>query len=171
MSDAVCYQATVSTPVGKIGVRTSDDHLLGIDYLYDDSILVKPKTILAKETVEQLLCYFADPEFPFEIPIALGLTPFQETVLNALRTIPVGTTRTYAQLAEQLDTRARPIGNACRKNPIPIIIPCHRVVAATHLGGYSSATKGKLLAVKQWLLQHESASFESNLGEKLKKTK
>ena len=168
MSNAICYQVTVSTPVGMIGVRTSDDYLLGIDYLYDDSLLVKPKTILAKETVEQLLCYFADPEFPFEIPIMLDLTPFQETVLNALRTIPIGTTRTYAQLAEQLDTRARPIGNACHKNPIPIIIPCHRVVAATHLGGYNGATKGKLLEVKRWLLQHESVSFESNLGGKLK---
>ncbi|MBW5802613.1 methylated-DNA--[protein]-cysteine S-methyltransferase [Coxiella endosymbiont of Ornithodoros amblus] len=168
MSNAICYQATVSTPIGKIGVRTSDDHLLGIDYLYDDSLLTKPKTILAKEIVEQLLCYFADPEFPFEIPIRLDLTPFQKTVLNALRTIPVGTTRTYAQLAEQLDTQARPTGNACRKNPIPIIIPCHRVIATTHLGGYSGATKGKLLEIKRWLLQHESVSFEPNLAEKLK---
>ena len=156
MSDDIVYQATVSTLVGKIGVRTSDQFLLSIDYLHDSELIIKPKTIVAKETVEQLLCYFADPKFPFDLPLTLDVTPFQQSVLNALRKIPVGTTQSYAELAKRLNTKARPIGNACRKNPIPIIIPCHRVVAANDLRGcYSGATKGSLLEIKRWLLQHE----------------
>ncbi|MFW0072918.1 MAG: methylated-DNA--[protein]-cysteine S-methyltransferase [Coxiella-like endosymbiont] len=155
MSDDIIYQATVATPVGKIGVHAPDRFLLGIDYLHDSELIIKPKTIVAKETVEQLLCYFADPKFPFDLPLTLDVTPFQQSVLDALQKIPVGTTQSYAELAKWLNTKAQPIGNACRKNPIPIIIPCHRLVAANDLGGYRSITKGSLLGIKRWLLQHE----------------
>lgn len=151
----IVYQATVSTPVGKIGVRASDRFLLGIDYLYNSKLIIKPKTIMAKETVEQLLCYFADPKFPFDLPLTLDVPPFQQSVLNALKKIPVGITQNYTELAKRLNAKARPIGNACRKNPIPIIIPCHRLIAVNNLGGYSGTTKGSLLKIKRWLLQHE----------------
>src|SRR5262245_37121073 len=117
------YQATIMTPVGKLGISTSEDHLLGIHYLRDDPLTLKPKTLIAKETVEQLLCYFADPHFIFNLPFTLlNLTHFEQKLLEALQKIPPGTTQPYAKLAELLSSHARPIGNACRKNPIPIII-------------------------------------------------
>lgn len=149
------YQATISSPIGKIGIRSTSEHLLGIDYLSSNEPLIKPKTIVAKETVEQILCYFADPEFSFDIPFNLNVTPFQKTVLQALLKIPVGETRSYLRLANLLETKPRLVGNACRKNPIPIIIPCHRIVATTGIGGYSGALKGPLIEIKRWLLQHE----------------
>lgn len=155
MVKALVYQAAVSTPIGKIGVRTSDKCLLGIDYLGEDDLVVKPKTMIAKETIEQVLCYFADPEFSFEIPFSLNVTPFQETVLQALREIPVGKTQTYKELAQQLGTKPRPVGNACRRNPIPIVIPCHRIVSSTSMGGYNGVIKGPFLEIKRWLLHHE----------------
>ena len=156
MVEALVYQATVSTPIGKIGVRTSDKCLLGIDYLGKDDLIVRPKIMIAKETIEQVLCYFSDPEFSFEIPFSLNVTPFQKIVLQVLQEIPVGGTRTYTELAQQLGTKPRPVGNACRRNPIPIVIPCHRIVASSSMGGYSGVIKGPFLEIKRWLLQHES---------------
>ena len=156
VSNGIIYQATVSTPVGKIGVRAPDRFLLGIDYLHDSELIITPKTIVAKETVEQLLCYFADPKFPFDLPLMLDVTLFQQSVLDALQKIPVGTTQSYAELAKRLNTKAQPIGSACLKNPIPIIIPCHRLVSKNDLGGYRGSTaKGSFLEIKRWLLQHE----------------
>ena len=58
-------------------------------------------------------------------------------------------------LAKELKTGARAIGNACRKNPIPIVIPCHRVVAQHHIGGYAGQTEGEIVDIKKWLLNHE----------------
>ena len=59
-------------------------------------------------------------------------------------------------LAKWLKSGPRAVGNACRANPIPIIIPCHRVVAQNHIGGYSGETQGRKLDIKKWLLQHEA---------------
>lgn len=151
------YEATVSTPIGKIGIRTSQDHLIGIDFVPEDQAILKPKTVIAKNTVEQLLCYFADPNYKFDIPFELTVTDFQRNVLSALQEIPVGNTQSYKDIANLLNTSPRPIGAACRENPIPIIIPCHRVVSEKDLGGYSGKKKGPLLEIKRWLLEHETA--------------
>ena len=72
-----------------------------------------------------------------------------------MQKIPYGKTKSYGELAQELKTSARAIGNACRHNPLPIIIPCHRIVAKNNLGGYNGATEGKMLNIKEWLLQHE----------------
>lgn len=151
------YQAILQLPIGKVGIRATQQHLLSIDYVDNKTALLKPKTTMAKETVEQLLCYFADPTYAFNVPMALQVKPFQQQVLSALQQIPIGKTQTYSDLAKLLKTNPRPIGNACRTNPIPIIIPCHRVIAENGLGGYSGETTGRLLDIKRWLLQHESS--------------
>lgn len=150
------YQGTLSSPVGVIGISATDHDLLGIDYLPPEYPIIKPKTIAAKDAIEQLLCYFADPTFPFDIPFNLDVSPFQKSVLMALKQIPIGSTQSYADIAKQLQTSPRPVGNACRKNPLPIVIPCHRIISTNGMGGYSGATKGPLLDIKHWLLQHET---------------
>lgn len=151
------YQATLQLPIGKVGIRTTQEHLLAIEYIDDNEPLIKPKTVIAKDTLEQLLCYFADPTYTFNIPIALNISPFQQNVLSALQKIPLGKTQTYMDIAKLLNTSPRPIGNACRTNPVPIIIPCHRVVAEKNLGGYNGSKKGRFIEAKRWLLKHESA--------------
>lgn len=152
------YHATVQLPIGRVGVIAPQDHLIGIEFIAPDSEMIKPKTTTAKETVLQLQCYFADPNFNFDVPIQLsGISEFQQQVLQAMQKIPVGETRTYADLATALKSHARAIGGACRYNPIPLIIPCHRIVAKTNLGGYMGETKGPNLRIKKWLLKHESA--------------
>ena len=65
--------------------------------------------------------------------------------------------RTYGELAKLLNTSAQAVGNACRENPIPIIIPCHRVVSRASLGGYCGKTSGSKIQIKTWLLQNEGA--------------
>ena len=154
----ITYQAVISSPIGKIGIRSSEESLVGIDYLHEDEPVIKPRNIMAKEAVEQLLCYFADPTFAFEIPLLISASAFQKRVLELLKQIPVGTTQSYTDVAKQLKTSPRPVGNACRKNPIPIVIPCHRVVAEKDIGGYHGDKQAKMIEIKRWLLQHESGS-------------
>ena len=77
-----------------------------------------------------------------------------------LKNIPSGKVVSYGELAKRLGTSARAVGNACRKNPVPVVIPCHRVVSATGIGGYAGDTSGDLLKIKSWLLQHEAATVD-----------
>lgn len=86
-------------------------------------------------------------------------TSFQKSVWYELSKIPLGETRTYGDIAKKLNSSARAVGNACRKNPIAIIVPCHRVVSAKGLGGYAGKTEGKQLNIKRWLLQHEGVQL------------
>ncbi|MEY6432471.1 methylated-DNA--[protein]-cysteine S-methyltransferase [Thioalkalicoccus limnaeus] len=103
----------------------------------------------------QFEAYLADPGHPFRVPLRPIGTAFQQRVWAALRAIPPGATRTYGDLAATLETAPRAIGQACRTNPLPILIPCHRVVARSGLGGFSGENGGRQLAIKRWLLQHE----------------
>jgi methylated-DNA-[protein]-cysteine S-methyltransferase len=72
-----------------------------------------------------------------------------------LQKIPFGKVKTYGELAKILNTSARAVGNACRRNPVPLIVPCHRIVAATGIGGYAGRTSGDVHNIKRELLQHE----------------
>ena len=109
-----------------------------------------------EETVfRQLKCYFSSAISLQTIPLAPQGTLFQKSVWHELCKIPLGETRTYGEIAHKLNSSARAVGNACRKNPIQIIVPCHRVVSAKGLGGYAGETQGRQLDIKRWLLNHE----------------
>jgi methylated-DNA-[protein]-cysteine S-methyltransferase len=110
--------------------------------------------------LRQLGAYFRDPRFRFDLPMESAGTPFQRRVWEVLRAIPSGETRTYGALAAELGTSPRAVGGACRANPVPLVVPCHRVVAADGLGGFSGATAGPRLAAKRWLLVHEGSIAE-----------
>ena len=103
----------------------------------------------------QLEAYFSTA-MPFKsMSLAPLGTSFQQSVWNELLKIPTGETRSYGQIAKTLNTSARAVGNACRKNPIQLIIPCHRVVSANGVGGYDGKTEGNQIDIKCWLLKHE----------------
>lgn len=87
----------------------------------------------------------------------LRVSFFQEKVLQQLQLISYSETRTYGEIARMLQTSSRAVGNACRNNPMPIIIPCHRVVAANGIGGYDGARSGNLLNIKRQLLELEGS--------------
>ena len=109
--------------------------------------------------IAQLEQYFSSAKSFKSISLVPEGTKFQQAVWKELSKIPVGETRTYGQIAQILNSGARAVGNACRKNPIQIIIPCHRVVSATGIGGYVGETQGAQLDIKHWLLKHEGVPF------------
>lgn len=154
------YQAIIATPLGRIGIRMTGDTVTGLDYLPAAAPEQPPANAATAAVVAQLEAYFRDPRYPFTVPLAAGGTAFQQRVWAALQAIPPGTVLTYGELARQLGTAARAIGGACRANPLPILIPCHRVVGQQGLGGYTGAATGDPLGIKRWLLRHEGAEIE-----------
>lgn len=156
-TDPSRYSAVVSTPIGPLGVVVADSTLCEIDFLPDWTPAVAPRCRVAAQVADQLLAYFANPAFKFSLPLAPAGTPFQRQLWLALADIPAGETRTYGQLAKQLDTSARAVGGGCRANPIPIVIPCHRVVGQEGLGGYMGDQLDLVLSLKRALLLSEGA--------------
>ncbi|MFZ2541292.1 MAG: methylated-DNA--[protein]-cysteine S-methyltransferase, partial [Gallionella sp.] len=108
-----------------------------------------------RKVCEQLTAYFVDPDFRFELPVDPGGTAHQHKVWQIMRIIPRGETRSYGALAAQLKSAAQAVGQACGANPIPIVIPCHRVVGKAGLGGFMGHASGTALDIKRWLLAHE----------------
>jgi methylated-DNA-[protein]-cysteine S-methyltransferase len=150
------YDAVLPAPFGALGVRLQGDTLAGLDFLpagTDTRIGADPKV---QRLAAELAAYFADPRHAFGLPLALGGTPFRQRVWQALAAIPCGQTRSYGDLARALDSSPRALGQAVGDNPVPIVIPCHRVVAADGgLGGFMHGRSGFPLDVKRWLLAHE----------------
>ncbi len=149
--------SVTSFPAGpKLGIRIDGYALSAIDFLMPSVADKAPETGLVDQVVAELLDYFINPRRLFSFPLTPQGTVFQQRVWQALREIPAGHVCSYGKLARQLNTGARAIGNACRNNPIPIVIPCHRIVASNGMGGYSGQTSGAHLTIKDWLLAHES---------------
>ena len=149
------YDVTVDFPRMKVAVTTRDDKVVGIRYLPLAAEKVFPGNPLAKEAASQLERYREDPDTVFDLPLLVEGTPLQRAVWEAMCAIPRGRTRTYGELARELGADARAIGQCCGDNRLPIVIPCHRVVAADGIGGFSHTTEGYLIEVKRWLLAHE----------------
>ena len=149
------YAAVIAVPSFSIGIGCNADEITGIDYL-EPCAEVAPKTPLAKEAVRQLRAWLADPAFEFGLPLAPAGTHFQRKVWERISAIPAGKTMSYGEVAAAIRSGPRAVGNACGANPYPIVVPCHRVVAANQgLGGFARQRGGFLLEVKKWLLLHE----------------
>jgi methylated-DNA-[protein]-cysteine S-methyltransferase len=158
------FDVIIDFPRMKVGVRTRDGQVVEIRYLPPSSGVVSPRNELAARAAQQLERYREDPDASFDLPLLIEGTPLERAVWNAMRAIPRGKTRTYGDLARELGAAhfatPRDIGQACGDNRLPIVIPCHRVVAAGGIGGFGHATGGYLLEAKRWLLAHEAPEFE-----------
>ena len=117
------------------------------------------ENILVQKIVKQLEQYFTQACSLQDIPWLLMGTPFQQRVWHELTNIPMGKTMSYGELAKKVQSSPRAVGNACRKNPLAIIIPCHRVVSAKGIGGYAGKTEGNNITIKRWLLHHEGVEL------------
>lgn len=148
--------AVINTPIGRLKLMAENDVLISIDF-HTEAPLCQPVVPILKTAVQQLTAYFDDASFRFDLPWRAQGTPFQQRVWSAMAKIPVGETRTYQTLAQQLKTAPRAIGGACRSNPLPLILPCHRIVAKYDLGGFSGERTERWLGIKKWLLKHECA--------------
>jgi methylated-DNA-[protein]-cysteine S-methyltransferase len=151
------YAAVLSAPGFSIGIRCNDDEITEIAYL-EPQVEVVAETLLAQDAVRQLRAWLQDPRFAFGLPLAPAGTHFQCRVWQQIAAIPAGQTRSYGEVAAAIHSGPRAVGNACGANPYPIVVPCHRVVAANHgLGGFARQRGGFLLDIKKWLLHHEHA--------------
>ncbi len=149
------FNAVLPAPTFALGIRCNDDEITEIAYL-EPQAEVKPSTPLAKEAVRQLKAYLKDPAFEFGLPLAPAGTHFQRKVWSQISAIPCGSTKSYGEVATAIHSGPRAVGNACGANPYPLVVPCHRVLAANQgLGGFARQRGGFLLDVKKWLLQHE----------------
>lgn len=143
------------SPVGPLGFKLSEGKLTSLQFLPRAKALNPSLEKELKPILAELKAYFVNPRHRFKLTLQPQGTPFQQAVWKALRAIPSGKTMTYQELALKLKTSARAVGNACRRNPFPIFIPCHRVVAKSSLGGFCGERDGKFMRVKKALLEWE----------------
>ena len=149
------YSLVMNSPLGRLGVQTANEKIQRLDYLAGSVRLRTASGEFERKVERELGNYFDNPATGFSIPLELAGTAFQQRVWQALTRIPFAGTLSYGELAASLGSGARAVGNACRHNPVPIIVPCHRVVAAHGIGGYAGSTSGPVLDRKRWLLEHE----------------
>ena len=154
------YQAILKVPFGALGIRCTHDvqtgdALTGIDFLPAGEKPQRATSAFAQNVCEQLLRYLENPDARFSVPLELNGTTHQKKVWQAMLAIPRGQTRSYGEIAAELKSCAQAVGQACGANPIPVIIPCHRVVGKAGLGGFAHHASGAHLDIKRWLLAHE----------------
>lgn len=152
------YQACFPTPYAVFGVRCTEYAVTEVEFLPASTPSMAPVNSIAKAVCDALQQYFLDPGYKFELPLAIHGTAFQRRVWDEICRIPVGETITYSELAHRVGSGARAVANACGANDFPIIIPCHRVVAANDLGGFMRGRKLPALDIKRWLLSHERSA-------------
>ncbi len=148
-----------STPFCKMRITREGDYITEIDFLSDSDSQAMSEDQLLQQAVSQVKAYVASADRAFDLPLRPKGTEFQRKVWRALQRIPAGEVRTYGELARELNTSARAVGNACRQNPIPLVIPCHRVISASGLGGFAGETAGEKISLKQQLLAHEGVEI------------
>ena len=151
------FSAIVHLPFGAMGIGTAGAVVTEMFYLPGSTPELAPANALAEKAVQQLLAYCDDADYVFDLPLAMRGSEFQRRVWQSLREIPRGQVRTYGELARHLDSVARAVGQACRSNPFPPLVPCHRVMGVNSLGGFAGSDdqNGFTLGVKRWLLAHE----------------
>ena len=150
----------LKTPIGGLVLEIREQGLGAISFSNSSCHTnVYPQTRIARLACTQLMRYFDKPHNQFTIPLVLsGHTAFRKRVWKALSNIKMGSTATYKKIAQKLKTHPRAIGGACAANPIPIIIPCHRVIAQSGaLCGYTGSDGKQDLSIKAWLLNHENS--------------
>ncbi len=139
--------AEIQTWLGRLTIHETDGAITQIQWNGPQG---QEETSLLKEAGRQILAYLDGRLKDFDLPLAPKGGELHQAVFKAMLAIPYGQTRTYGDLAQELDTYGQPIGQACGANPIPIVIPCHRILSANGLGGYSGdgGTETKIALLK-----------------------
>lgn len=154
------FDAVMLMPFGGVGVSTEhlgseDECIAEITYLPPGVREHAPTNRLAEAAVTQLARYLNDPSYSFALPLKPVGTRFQRRVWERIAGIPSGRVKSYGEVARELKSGPRAVGQACGANYFPLVIPCHRVVATGGIGGFARNDDGFHLAIKRWLLAHE----------------
>lgn len=151
-------QLSFHTPLGPLSLSEEEGAIVALDWGWGRD---QEETSLLRAGRDQLQAYFDGNRRAFDLPLGPHGSLYQRRVWQALAAIPYGETRSYADLARTAGGSARSVGGANSRNPIPIIIPCHRVVGTLGLGGYSG---GEGIGTKQWLLALEQGIAAPRAG-------
>lgn len=151
------YDVVVAAPFGAIAVRCDEAAIIALDLLDQPAAPTRAASGFAAQVTAELEAYLWDGRRDVTLPVRASGTVFQRRVWERLQRIPPGGCCTYGALARELRTSPRAIGGACRANPVPLVVPCHRVVAAAGIGGFAGFLEGGMLAIKGWLLEHEQS--------------
>ncbi len=164
------YDAVIAAPFGAVGIAVQGVQV-AIELLPAAHILKPAEHKVAAKVASQIEAYFANAHNDFNLPLIYKGTPFQRRVWQAISAISCGRVLTYGEIAAQIGSGPRAVANACGANHLPLIIPCHRVVAKNGLGGYMQGSK-EGLKIKAWLLKHEGIIFKTKpLNKSPKKSK
>jgi len=158
VADSVSIEEECSschTPLGWVRVHVEEERIRRVIITQEAPSSDVRESLVGRQACDAIQEWLAGGAWPEGLPLAPQGTPFQQRVWQRLQQIPPGRRVTYGELAEELGTGARAVGGACRANAIPLLIPCHRVVAANGDGGFAGHTRGRWLEIKRWLLQHE----------------
>ena len=142
----------IDSPVGRLTVSATPEAIVSVAWTDDPQ--GEPNALLI-EARRQLEAYFTGRLAHFDLPLMISGSPFDKRAWEAIHRIPYGQTRSYGELAMEVGSGPRAIGGACGRNRIPLMIPCHRVLARHGLGGFSGGTG---LPTKRWLLELEDAA-------------
>ena len=156
------FSAVVPAPFGAVGIVSDGDKVARMVFLPGCAGESCAADGFTRAVCRQVAAYLADPAVKLDFPVAQSGTVFQRRVWEAMRQIPPGQTRTYGEVARRVHSAPRAVGGACAANAMVLYYPCHRVVAAGGLGGFSgeSGRDGVFLRIKRWLLAHEGAMIQ-----------
>ncbi|MDD1631630.1 MAG: methylated-DNA--[protein]-cysteine S-methyltransferase [Methylococcaceae bacterium] len=142
----------IRTPAGQLVLYSQQGVISKVDWGLDDGLYPQNH-----EIQQQFRQYWLNTDKRININLLIQGSAYRHKVWAELCKIPFGETITYSALAGKIGSSARAVGNACRDNPYPVIIPCHRVVSVSGMGGYCGQTEGDFLAIKYKLLDYEAA--------------
>ncbi|MES2547266.1 MAG: methylated-DNA--[protein]-cysteine S-methyltransferase [Pseudomonadota bacterium] len=154
------YDAILIAPFGAVGIAVQGVQVV-IELLTEKHEPKLAQHKMAEKVALQIQAYFNNAYNDFNLPIVYKGTPFQRRVWQAISAIPCGRVLTYSDIAQQIGSGPRAVANACGANHLPLVIPCHRVVAKNGLGGYMRG-QADGLEIKIWLLKHEGIQFEKS---------
>ncbi len=155
--------AAIHSPFVAIVITTNDAAITGLQLHRLDSTraLLPPKDSVAELACQRLDAYFNNSRFIFDLPLKIIGAEHQIKVWQAMRLIAPGSASSYGELAKQINSSPRAVGQTCGQNPIPIIIPCHRIVAANGtIGGFMRGQTDHTLTIKRWLLRYEGRQYD-----------
>ena len=148
------FKSFIKTPVGKIGLLADEENLISLSFTDPDykELKAKKNSDRFEDIILQLNQYFFEGRQTFDLEYKLLASDFQVAVYEEMLKIPYGKTTSYSDLSQQIGTKKafRAVGTACGKNPLPLIIPCHRVLGKNDLGGFTGG-----LNIKKFLLRLE----------------
>jgi methylated-DNA-[protein]-cysteine S-methyltransferase len=142
----------VNTPAGTLSLTHINSVICQLDWDLNPPV----NDSQDHELHQKFAAFWIDPSQTISVKLLKQGSDYRHRVWKALNNIPLGTTLNYSGLANIINSSARAVGNACRDNPYPVIIPCHRVVSVSGMGGYCGQTEGDLMTIKSKLLNYES---------------